>query len=114
MKTIAMTLAAFLASTAAYAADPGVTDTEIKIGDVNIMTGPAAFVGKGFSLGSKIAAVRRFDPKDENGEREVERAALMLEESTHDRVEHGHDTKLPMCDVVQKERPLLRAREMWS
>ena len=56
MKTIAMTLAAFLASTAAYAADPGVTDTEIKIGDVNIMTGPAAFVGKGFSLGSKIAA----------------------------------------------------------
>lgn len=56
MKRLAMTLAAFLASTAAYAADPGVSDTEIKIGDVNIMTGPAAFVGKGFSLGSKIAA----------------------------------------------------------
>ena len=34
-----------LMSTAAYAADPGVSDTEIKIGDVNIMTGPAAFVG---------------------------------------------------------------------
>jgi branched-chain amino acid transport system substrate-binding protein len=57
MKTIAMTLAAFLASTMlAHAADPGVTDTEIKIGDVNIMTGPAAFVGKGFALGTKIAA----------------------------------------------------------
>ncbi|MGV3553434.1 ABC transporter substrate-binding protein [Rhizobium sp.] len=57
MKTIAMTLAAFLASTMlAHAADPGVSDTEIKIGDVNIMTGPAAFVGKGFALGTKIAA----------------------------------------------------------
>lgn len=55
MKTIAMALAALLASTAAYAADPGVSDTEIKIGDVNIMTGPAAFVGKGFALGTKIA-----------------------------------------------------------
>src|ERR1700733_13628669 len=48
--------AALLVSGAAWAADPGVTDTEIKVGDVNIMTGPAAFVGKGFSLGSKIAA----------------------------------------------------------
>ncbi len=48
--------AALLASTAAYAADPGVTDTEIKIGDVNIMTGPASFIGKAVSVGSKIAA----------------------------------------------------------
>lgn len=55
MRTIAATCAALLLSTAAYAADPGVSDTEIKIGDVNIMTGPAAFVGKGFALGSKIA-----------------------------------------------------------
>lgn len=39
----------------AHAADPGVTDTEIKIGDVNIMTGPAAFVGRGFAIGSKVA-----------------------------------------------------------
>lgn len=56
MRTIIVTCAALLLSTAAYAADPGVSDTEIKVGDVNIMTGPAAFVGKGFSLGSKIAA----------------------------------------------------------
>lgn len=49
-------LASTAASATALAADPGVTDTEIKIGDVNIMTGPAAFVGKGVALGSKIAA----------------------------------------------------------
>ncbi len=54
--TIAATCAALLVLSAAYAGDPGVTDTEIKIGDVDIMTGPAAFVGKGFSIGSKIAA----------------------------------------------------------
>ena len=52
--------AAMLSATAAvtpgWAGDPGVSDTEIKIGDVNIMTGPAAFVGRGVSLGSKIAA----------------------------------------------------------
>src|ERR1700744_1381335 len=47
---------AMLGSSGAWAADPGVTDTEIKIGDVNIMTGPAAFVGRGVALGSKIAA----------------------------------------------------------
>lgn len=51
-----LTAAALLLSTAAYAADPGVTDSEILIGDVNIMTGPAAFVGQGVALGSKIAA----------------------------------------------------------
>jgi branched-chain amino acid transport system substrate-binding protein len=56
MKAIAASLAAILVSGAALAADPGVSDTEILIGDVNIMSGPAAFVGKGFSLGSKIAA----------------------------------------------------------
>jgi branched-chain amino acid transport system substrate-binding protein len=48
--------AALLSATAAWAGDPGVSDTEIKIGDVNIMTGPAAFVGRGVSLGSKNAA----------------------------------------------------------
>jgi ABC-type branched-subunit amino acid transport system substrate-binding protein len=52
----ASTAAALLLSSAAYAADPGVTDTEIRIGDINIMTGPAAFVGQGVALGSKIAA----------------------------------------------------------
>jgi branched-chain amino acid transport system substrate-binding protein len=56
MKTIIATSLALLLASAAYAADPGISDTEIKVGDVNIMTGPAAFVGKGFSLGSKIAA----------------------------------------------------------
>jgi ABC-type branched-subunit amino acid transport system substrate-binding protein len=53
---LSVVLAALLSSTAALAADPGVSDTEIKIGDVNIMTGPAAFVGRGVALGSKIAA----------------------------------------------------------
>jgi ABC-type branched-subunit amino acid transport system substrate-binding protein len=48
--------AALFGCSPAWAADPGVTDTEIKIGDVNIMTGPAAFVGRGVALGSKIAA----------------------------------------------------------
>ena len=56
MKAWIVSFAAMIASSAALAADPGVTDTEILIGDVNIMSGPAAFVGKGFSLGSKIAA----------------------------------------------------------
>jgi branched-chain amino acid transport system substrate-binding protein len=36
--------AALLSARAAWAGDPGVSDTEIKIGDVNIMTGPAAFI----------------------------------------------------------------------
>src|ERR1700722_4280719 len=56
MKAWIVSFAAMIASSAALAADPGVTDTEILIGDVNIMSGPAAFVGKGFSLGSRIAA----------------------------------------------------------
>ncbi|MGB6119479.1 MAG: ABC transporter substrate-binding protein [Mesorhizobium sp.] len=55
-KIILACAAALLASTAAYAQDPGVSDTEIKIGDVNIMTGPASFIGKAVSVGSKIAA----------------------------------------------------------
>lgn len=48
--------AALLLSTSAFAADPGVTDTEIKIGDVNIMTGAASFIGRAVAVGSKIAA----------------------------------------------------------
>lgn len=48
-------LAAWIAAPA-WAADPGVTDTEIRIGDVNIMTGPASFIGRAVSIGSKIAA----------------------------------------------------------
>lgn len=58
MKTVLASCAFLLVTGSAWADDPGVSDTEVKIGDVNIMTGPAAFVGKGFSLGSKIAAAQ--------------------------------------------------------
>lgn len=56
MRTVLASCAFLLVTGSAWADEPGVSDTEVKIGDVNIMTGPAAFVGKGFSLGSKIAA----------------------------------------------------------
>ena len=56
MKTFACAALAALLGTTAMAADPGVTDTEIKIGDVNIMTGPASFIGRAVLIGSKIAA----------------------------------------------------------
>jgi ABC-type branched-subunit amino acid transport system substrate-binding protein len=56
MKTaMSVVAAALLAANTAWAADPGVSDTEIKIGDINVMTGPAGFVGRAVSLGSKIA-----------------------------------------------------------
>jgi ABC-type branched-subunit amino acid transport system substrate-binding protein len=56
MKLFSTSCAAILAAGAALAADPGVTDTEIKIGDVNILTGPASFIGRAVSIGSKVAA----------------------------------------------------------
>lgn len=56
MNTFKLAAIAALLGTSALAADPGVTDTEIKIGDVNIMTGPASFIGRAVSIGSKIAA----------------------------------------------------------
>ncbi|WP_158969998.1 ABC transporter substrate-binding protein [Chachezhania sediminis] len=56
MKHLAGAVIAALMGSAAMAADPGVTDTEIRIGDVNIMTGPASFIGRAVSIGSKIAA----------------------------------------------------------
>ena len=31
-------------------AEPGVSDTEIRIGDVNILTGPASFIGQAVSI----------------------------------------------------------------
>jgi branched-chain amino acid transport system substrate-binding protein len=37
-------------------AEPGVSETEIRIGDVNILTGPASFIGQAVSIGSRIAA----------------------------------------------------------
>lgn len=55
MKRIVFAACLATAAATAHAADPGVTDTEIKIGDVNIMTGPAAFVGRGFAIGTKVA-----------------------------------------------------------
>lgn len=68
MKTAFSALGAILlASTAAFAADPGVTDTEIRIGDVNIMTGPASFIGKAVSVGSKIAAAEINEAGGVNG-----------------------------------------------
>lgn len=66
-KTLFALAAALLASTAAYAQDPGVSDTEIKIGDVNIMTGPASFIGKAVSVGSKIAAAEINEAGGVNG-----------------------------------------------
>ncbi len=67
MKKIVLALAAALAASTAYAQDPGVTDTEIKIGDVNIMTGPASFIGKAVSVGSKIAAAEINEAGGVNG-----------------------------------------------
>jgi branched-chain amino acid transport system substrate-binding protein len=68
MTRICLSLAAALmASTAAYAADPGVTDTEIKIGDVNIMTGPASFIGRAVAVGSKVAAAEINEAGGVNG-----------------------------------------------
>ncbi|MBP0440223.1 ABC transporter substrate-binding protein [Tianweitania sediminis] len=65
-KLLALT-ACLLASTASYAADPGVSDTEIKIGDVNIMTGPASFIGRAVAVGSKIAAAEINEAGGVNG-----------------------------------------------
>lgn len=56
MTLLKLAALAVLLGTTAHAAEPGVTDTEIKIGDVNIMTGPASFIGRAVSIGSKIAA----------------------------------------------------------
>ncbi len=68
MKTGLLALSALLlASTASFAADPGVTDTEIKIGDVNIMTGAASFIGRAVSVGSKVAAAEINEAGGVNG-----------------------------------------------
>jgi branched-chain amino acid transport system substrate-binding protein len=50
-----MISAACLAISPASAADPGITDTEILIGDVEPLTGPPALLGVAASLGHKIA-----------------------------------------------------------
>ncbi|MCR5855790.1 ABC transporter substrate-binding protein [Mesorhizobium sp. J428] len=67
MRKTLLALAATLLASTAYAQDPGVSDTEIKIGDVNIMTGPASFIGKAVSVGSKIAAAEINEAGGVNG-----------------------------------------------
>ena len=67
MKRIALVAAAALFATPALAADPGVTETEIRIGDVNIMTGPASFIGRAVSIGSKVAAAEINEAGGVNG-----------------------------------------------
>lgn len=67
MNTIKLAAVAALLGTSALAADPGVSDTEIKIGDVNIMTGPASFIGRAVSIGSKIAAAEINEAGGVNG-----------------------------------------------
>ena len=46
---------AYLSAGTALAADPGITDTEIVIGDVEPLTGPPALLGVAASIGHKIA-----------------------------------------------------------
>ena len=47
--------AAYLTGGPALAADQGITDTEIVIGDVEPLTGPPALLGVAASIGHKIA-----------------------------------------------------------
>ncbi|WP_372921163.1 ABC transporter substrate-binding protein [Roseovarius sp.] len=67
MNSFKLAVVAALFGGAAFAADPGVTDTEIKIGDVNIMTGAASFIGRAVSIGSKIAAAEINEAGGVNG-----------------------------------------------
>src|SRR2546429_4629811 len=48
---------AYLSTGPSLAADPGITDTEIVIGDVEPLTGPPALLGVAASIGHKIAIV---------------------------------------------------------
>lgn len=56
MLRAAVVSGALLTSGTAALAEPGVTDDTILIGDVNILTGPASFIGQAVSIGSKVAA----------------------------------------------------------
>lgn len=44
-----------LTAGAGFAADPGVTDTEIRIGEILPLTGPGSFAGEAHLLGTKLA-----------------------------------------------------------
>jgi len=67
MNAIKLAALAALFGTTAMAADPGVTDKEIRIGDVNIMTGPASFIGRAVAIGSKVAAAEINEAGGVNG-----------------------------------------------
>lgn len=55
-RLVATAVAALIASTGVTAQDTGVTDKEILIGEVLMLSGPAAFIGKSAYAGSKLAA----------------------------------------------------------
>lgn len=56
LSTASLLLASIcLTGSAVFAADPGITDTEIVIGDVEPLTGPPALLGVAASIGHKIA-----------------------------------------------------------
>src|SRR4051812_8004090 len=54
-KVPVLVTAALLACGPAIASDPGVSDTEILIGEVEPLTGPPALLGVAASIGHKIA-----------------------------------------------------------
>jgi branched-chain amino acid transport system substrate-binding protein len=58
---------ALLSDSPALAADPGITDTEILIGDVEPLTGPPALLGVGASLGHKLAIIEANNAGGING-----------------------------------------------
>jgi ABC-type branched-subunit amino acid transport system substrate-binding protein len=60
-----------LATLGGARAEPGVTDTEIRVGDVNILTGPASFIGQAVSIGSKVAAAEINEKGGINGRKLV-------------------------------------------
>ncbi|MGD9942553.1 MAG: ABC transporter substrate-binding protein [Burkholderiaceae bacterium] len=56
LRRLAAGLASAALSLAAHAQEVGVTDKEILIGEVLMLSGPAAFIGKSAFVGSKLAA----------------------------------------------------------
>jgi len=55
IKTSALCLALGILAGAAQAAEPGITATEIRIGEVLPLTGPVSFAGEAHFLGTKVA-----------------------------------------------------------
>lgn len=53
-KIVSALLLSSLMAGAAHASDPGVSDTEIRIGDVAPMSGPISFLGRAVAIGSRI------------------------------------------------------------